>query len=112
MDSFDPSGGASAEPIPGVHLRHIDTGGQMSMQSFVIEAGATVPEHDHHQEQFGVVLQGELTFHVDDRTIVVGPGEAFTIPGGEPHAAANEKAETVRGFDIFAPPREPGYFEE
>ena len=40
-----------------------------------------------------------------DGTVAVGPGDSFTIPGDEPHAAENRGEAVVRGVDIFAPPR-------
>jgi quercetin dioxygenase-like cupin family protein len=50
--------------------------------------------------------EGTLTFVVDGEEIPVGPGDSYAIPGGEPHAAFNDGDETVRGVEMFSPPRE------
>ena len=113
------------EAVEQVHLTQLVAGERTSIQGFEIEPGAAVPEHSHHHEQTGFVYEGELTFLVgasngtaessrgpredgersDPREIVVGPGESFTIPGDEPHAAINRGDGVVRGVDIFAPAR-------
>jgi quercetin dioxygenase-like cupin family protein len=112
----------TVEAVEAVHLTQLAVGEETSIQGFEIEPGATVPEHDHHHEQTGFVYEGELTFVLEDdeasrasenasgeqsapREVVVGPGDSFTIPGGEPHAAENRGEEPVRGVDVFAPPR-------
>jgi quercetin dioxygenase-like cupin family protein len=95
----------TVEAVPGVHLTQLAASESMSVQGFRIEPSATVPEHDHHHEQTGYVFAGTLTFTVDGETYPVGPGDAYAIPGGEPHAAANHGEEEVIGVDTFSPPR-------
>jgi quercetin dioxygenase-like cupin family protein len=95
----------SVEAVEAVHLTQLAMGEETSIQAFEIESGATVPEHSHHHEQTGFVYEGELTFVGPDGETVVGPGDSFTISGEEPHAAENRGDVTVRGVDIFAPPR-------
>lgn len=110
MERVGLSGRETIEAVEQVHLTQLAAGERTSIQGFEIEPGATVPEHSHHHEQTGFVYEGELTFLVggersDPREIVVGPGESFTIPGDEPHAAVNRGDGVVRGVDIFAPAR-------
>ena len=98
------------EAVESVHLAQLAAGDEASLQHFRIEPGATVPEHDHHHEQLGFVSAGELTFLVegDDgerEELVVGPGDSYVIPGGEPHGAENRGDEEVRGIDVFSPAR-------
>lgn len=95
----------STEAVPGVHLTQGAAGEKASVQRFSIEPGAEVPEHDHPHEQVGTVTSGVLTFFLDGETLRVGAGDTFAIPGGEPHAAANEGDVPVEGFDVFSPPR-------
>ena len=102
----------STEAVPGVHLRQGAAGDEASAQRFFIEPGAEVPEHDHPHEQVGTVTRGVLTFFVDGETLRVGPGDTFAIPGGEPHAAANEGDVPVEGLDVFSPPRPNPDWEE
>jgi quercetin dioxygenase-like cupin family protein len=95
----------AVEAVESVHLTQLAGGDRTSIQGFEIEPGATVPEHSHHHEQTGFVYEGALTFVVDDERLRVEAGASFTIPGGEPHAAANAGDVAVRGVDVFAPPR-------
>lgn len=103
---------AAVEAVDGVHLTQGAAGDETSIQRFVIDPGAAVPEHDHPHEQVGTVTSGVLTFFVDGETLRVGPGDTFAIPGGEPHAAANEGDVPVEGVDVFSPPRPNPDWEE
>lgn len=95
----------ATEAVEGVHLSLLAGADRMNVQGFGIEPGAVVPEHNHDNEQTGVVYEGELTFLVDGEELVVGPGDTYAIPGGEPHGAENRGETTVRGIDVFSPPR-------
>jgi len=94
------------EAVEGVHLSILAGGGEMNVQHFTIESGATVPEHSHPHEQTGYLTGGTLTFLVDGEEIEVTEGDSYAIPGEEPHAAENRGDEPVTGVDIFSPPRE------
>ncbi|QCS43802.1 cupin domain-containing protein [Natrinema versiforme] len=113
----------SSEAADGVHLALLAGTESMNVQHFEIEPGATVDEHSHPHDQTGYITQGELTFLTDSderssssnrnsstsddgEEIVCGPGDSYAIPGDQPHAAENRGDETVRGVDIFSPPRE------
>ena len=96
----------STEAVEGVHLSILAGGEAMNVQHFVIEPGATVPEHSHHHEQAGYITQGTLTFLVDGEEIEVDADDSYSIPGDEPHAAENRGDVPVTGVDIFSPPRE------
>jgi len=110
MERLDPETVEGAEPADGVEISYLIEGERMSAQAFELEPGAAVPEHDHPNEQLGVILEGELTFHVNGDELVIGAGEAFRIPGGEPHAAENAGETVVRGVDVFAPARPADYW--
>ena len=96
---------AAVEAVDGVRLTQGAAGDETSIQRFVIDPGATVPEHDHPHEQVGVITEGALTFVVDGEDRVVEAGDTYVIPGDEPHAARNDGDEVVVGYDIFSPPR-------
>ena len=73
----------------------------------VVEAapGAELPEHHHANEQFGMVIEGSLSFSVGDETRTLGPGETWRIPSDAPHSAvAGDEGAVV--IDVFSPPRE------
>ena len=95
-----------SEAADGVHLALMAGAEEMNVQHFEIEPGAEVDEHSHPHEQTGFIYEGELVFESDGEEVVCGPGDAYAIPGDQPHAAENRGEETVRGVDIFSPPRE------
>ncbi len=69
-----------------------------------LKKGAIVPEHQHENEQFTIILSGALEFTIGDRKIVVRPGEVLEIPGNVPHSAI--ALEDTDDMDIFVPPRQ------
>ena len=66
--------------------------------------GAVVPEHQHPNEQLGLVIRGTLEFRVGSETKKLGPGATWCIPSDVPHEvrAGPEGAVVV---DVFAPVR-------
>jgi quercetin dioxygenase-like cupin family protein len=64
-----------------------------------------VDEHQHPNEQMGVVLRGSLRFTVGAETQQLNVGDTYVIPGGVPHhvVAGPEGAVVV---DVFSPVRE------
>ncbi|KDS91138.1 cupin [Halorubrum saccharovorum] len=105
MDVLSDADVEEVEAIEGVFLTQGAAGDETSIQRFVIDPGAEVPEHDHHHEQVGAIAKGAITFVVDGDERVVEAGDTYVIPGGEPHAARNDGDEPVVGYDIFSPPR-------
>jgi quercetin dioxygenase-like cupin family protein len=106
MDTKHISAVEPEEPIEGVHLVQMANGEEMSIQHFTIEPGAEVPNHQHPHEQAGFVYQGELVYTISSETeIITEAGESYVIPGNEPHSAENRTDKTVKGIDIFSPPR-------
>ena len=77
------------------------------MQPFftVIEkGGGTTEDYSHQGEEFGVVLEGELTLRVGDDTYQVKAGSSFYYPSILPHAWTNEKDEPCRVVWVVTPP--------
>ncbi|OYR46408.1 cupin domain-containing protein [Halorubrum sp. Hd13] len=105
MDVVSDADVEAVEAVDDVFLTQGAVGEDTSIQRFVIDPGAEVPEHDHPHEQIGAVTEGALTFVVDGEELVVEAGDTYSIPGGEPHGARNDGDETVVGYDIFSPPR-------
>jgi mannose-6-phosphate isomerase-like protein (cupin superfamily) len=44
-------------------------------------------QHEHEDELF-LVTKGELTIHLRDKDVVLGPGEMFIVPRGVEHCPA------------------------
>ncbi len=80
------------------------TGEEAALAAIEIEPGAVVPEHQHPNEQTGILLKGSLTFRIGDERRELRPGAMWVIPGSTPHdvVAGPEGAFLV---ELFAPPR-------
>ena len=86
------------------------TGGAYCLMEAIVPPGGGPPPHYHtREEETFYVLEGEITFTVDDRTVIGGPGAFVQIPRGTPHAFKNQSASTARmlvqcvpaGFERF-----------
>ena len=58
----------------------------MTFAHWAFDAGATIHEHSHPQEEVWQVILGELEVTVGDETRVAGPGMVAIVPGGVTHA--------------------------
>lgn len=86
------------------------TGGAYCLAEATVPPGGGPPPHYHtREEETFYVLDGEITFTVDDRTVVGGPGVFVQIPRGTTHAFKNQSAAPARmliqcvpaGFEKF-----------
>src|SRR5262245_57035550 len=92
-------------PVPGVAAATVH-GAQLTAARYTLDPGAEVPEHAHDNEEFGQVLEGELVLRTGGTTTVLGPREAFLLPGGVSHGA-RAGAEGCELLECYAPPRRP-----
>ena len=58
---------------------------------------------DEDEDDSFYVLEGELTFTVDDDEAVAGPGTFVLVPPGVPHTFANRGDAVVRMVNVHAP---------
>lgn len=87
--------GLSSRPLVGLNM----------LASFVHYAPNSVaPLHSHAEEQFFVVLEGELEITLGDEVRLVGPGDAAHIPPWVPHTVRSLDAPAYQ-LDVFSPPR-------
>jgi quercetin dioxygenase-like cupin family protein len=73
-------------PRPGWNGRFFHSE-QMTFGYYEIEAGATLHEHSHDNEEVWHVLAGELEMRVDGDRRVLGPGCAAVVLAGHLHSA-------------------------
>lgn len=64
--------------------------------------------HAHPHEQIVHILSGQALFHIDDETVLLGPGGLLLVPPGVMHHAEVVGDEPVLNLDIFTP-RRPEY---
>jgi quercetin dioxygenase-like cupin family protein len=90
-----------------------DTGGALSVVEHPFEVGALVPPHIHTREdEYSMVLDGEIGFRSGDREVVLGPGGYITKPRGELHAMWNAGSTPARMLEIISPAGFEGFFRE
>ena len=85
-------------PFDGVRCWLMGDGERQTV-FFDNEAGAEVPPHSHCA-QWGIVVTGEMTFTIGDKTRAYKAGEWYYIPEGVIHAAkVNSRMSVVDVFD-------------
>ena len=92
------------EFLPGLGFRPVL--GQRAMTNFVsFEPGAEAPRHVHEEEQFVIVLEGELVFDLDGEVRTLRKGDVAVIPSWVPHGAWTTDSHCLE-IDVFSPPRQ------
>ena len=86
-------------------LARVVAGRELTVAIVEADPGAVLPEHEHVNEQIGIVIEGSVGFRIEDEERVLGPGDVWRIPPSVRHAvtAGDEGAVVI---DIFTPPRE------
>lgn len=90
--------------LPGIRRKTLSYGAETLMAEFRLEAGATLPFHDHPQEQTGYLVAGRLRLTVGAETREVAPGDSWSIPGAVGHGAV--ALEDTVAVEVFSPVRE------
>jgi mannose-6-phosphate isomerase-like protein (cupin superfamily) len=89
------------------------TGGDFSLMERTVPVGARTPPTHRHvncSEAF-FVLDGTITFRLDDATVSGGPGDFLLVPRGVGHTFGNGGLEPARLLVLHAPAMD-AYFEE
>ncbi len=80
------------------------TNGQISIVEHPFPVGALVPPHLHTREdEYSIVLEGEIGFRSGDREVVLGAGGYITKPRGELHTMWNAGKVPARMIEIINP---------
>jgi mannose-6-phosphate isomerase-like protein (cupin superfamily) len=90
------------------------TGGAFAVLEYRMAAHTPGPPphlHRRTDEAFHV-LEGELTFHLEDRSMEAGPGDFVLVPRGVVHTFENAGSSEARFLEVAAPGSFVGYFEE
>ena len=103
---------AFREVKPGMR-RRILTGDNMMVSLWRIRDGVGPTPYDGHpdNEQFGIILAGELDFRIGgDQRHRLRPGDVYWAPQGFPHGDSHFIGDRRHGevwiADVFVPPRE------
>lgn len=90
-----------------------DTGGAIAVVEHPFVVGAYVSAHLHTREdEYSIVLDGEIGFRSGDREVVLGPGGYVTKPRGELHAMWNAGRTPARMIEIISPAGFEGFFRD
>ena len=69
------------------------------------------PMHTHrHEDEYSVVLEGQVGAQIGDQTVEAGPGGVLVKPRGVPHAFWNATDQPARLLEIISPAGFEGYF--
>ncbi|MCC6678313.1 MAG: cupin domain-containing protein [Phycisphaerales bacterium] len=81
-----------------------ETGGAACVIEAVVPPGGGPPLHVHSREdELFYVLEGEITFHVEDGVVKAGPGTSVFAPRGRRHRFANESARPAKMLVTIMP---------
>jgi len=92
-----------------------DTTGHMAMAEMVVQPGAKVPPPHRHVDVDETihVLEGSLTYRVDDCVRVLSVGDYCFSPRGSVHHFSNQGEVPARALLVFSPANiGPDYFRE
>jgi quercetin dioxygenase-like cupin family protein len=89
--------------LPGITMQSV-AGVRIMLTWVTIDPGQIVPQHQHPQEQAGVVLEGVLSLTMLGETHELKSGDAYTIPPNLPHSA--ESKDGCKVLDAFSPSRD------
>ena len=112
-----PGGGRRGNLAPGVgvifKIDGEDTGGALSIVEHPFEIGALVPPHIHTlEDEYSIVLEGEIGFRSNDKEVVLGPGGYIIKPRGEAHAMWNAGSTPARMIEVITPAGFERFFRE
>jgi quercetin dioxygenase-like cupin family protein len=85
-------------------LARVVEGDRMSFAIVELAPNSVVGEHQHPNEQVGIVLTGSLTFTIGGEERLLRIGDTYNIPGGVPHHAVTGSEGAVV-IDAFSPVR-------
>ena len=112
-----PGEGRAGGLAPGVgvvfKIDGADSGGALSIVEHPFAVGALVPPHVHTREdEYSIVLEGEIGFRSNDREVVLGAGGYIIKPRGEVHAMWNAGSTPARMIEVISPAGFEGFFRE
>ena len=110
-----PPGGGESLRLPGmgatVKVWAGDTHGAVSIVEHPFDVGTITPPHMHTREdEYSIVLEGEIGFRSDATETVLGPGGYILKPRGQMHAMWNAGDAPGRIIEIIIPGGFEGYF--
>jgi quercetin dioxygenase-like cupin family protein len=112
-----PPGEGDSVAIPGFgavfKLYSRDNGGTVAIVEHPFAVGTITPPHRHAREdEYSIVLEGQIGFRSDADEVVLGPGGYITKPRGQMHAMWNAGKTPGRIIEVITPGGFENYFRE
>jgi quercetin dioxygenase-like cupin family protein len=98
---------AELGPLPiwaGVRGRAVE-GARITLAVVELDPNCVVPEHQHPNEQLGIVLKGSMTFTIGGERRRLVAGDTYNIPANVPHTVT-AGADGGVAVDVFSPLRD------
>jgi quercetin dioxygenase-like cupin family protein len=92
------------EMLEGVHRMTLAHGDSTLLGAFRIAAGATIPMHQHPQEQTGYMVSGRMEFTIGGDVFTAESGDGWCIPPNVDHGVQVLEESLV--VEVFSPRRE------
>jgi quercetin dioxygenase-like cupin family protein len=108
MTFIDISKLAAVERLPGWRGRYFDSP-SMTFAHYEFDAGASIHEHFHPQEEVYEVIEGELDLTISGLTRRISPGHVGIVPANAPHSvkAITQGKVIVVDYPLRKPPAGP-----
>jgi quercetin dioxygenase-like cupin family protein len=90
------------ERLPGWRAR-VFSSASMTFAHYAFDAGSTIHEHHHAQEEVWNVIEGELELTIDGVVQRAGPGLVAIVPPNTPHSV--RALSDGRAIIVDHPPR-------
>ncbi|HET7696207.1 MAG TPA: cupin domain-containing protein [Vicinamibacterales bacterium] len=102
-------------PGGGVY-RIVTTAEESRGRIFAFEAteppGGGPPLHTHaNEDEYFLVLEGEISFYIDGKVTVGRPGQSAFVPRGAAHCFKNRSSRQARVLVLFTPGNIEGFFD-
>lgn len=102
-------------PGGGVY-RIVTTADESRGRIFAFEAteppGGGPPLHTHaNEDEYFLVLEGEISFYIDGTVTVGRPGQSAFVPRGAAHCFKNRSSREARVLVLFTPGGIEGFFD-
>ena len=74
------------QPIrPGFDKRPLAAGPRLRIDEFFFDVGIDAGGHSHPTDEAGYIVAGEFEIQLGEESLVVGPGDAYSLPAGVKH---------------------------
>jgi quercetin dioxygenase-like cupin family protein len=106
MTFIDTSRLPAIERLPGWRGRYFDSS-SMTFAHYEFDAGSSIHEHSHPQEEVYEIIEGELEITISGVTQRIGPGLVAIVPPNALHAV--KAISSGRLIVVDHPLREPPF---